>query len=75
MSEGRQMTSRIPCAPETHRRLQGYSTALGATFDDTLNYLLDSKIGDSKSYPAGENDLADYQKWRAKKYGDEKPKK
>ena len=74
MSEGPQMTSRIPCTKETHRRLQGYATGLGATFDDTLNFLLDFKIGDEKSYPSGEDDRADYLRWRSKKQsGSEKP--
>jgi len=65
--EGRQMTSRIPVTPETHRRIQGFAQGLGVTFDEALNFLLDELIEDEPSWPAGDNRRSKLEARRKKK--------
>lgn len=53
--KGTQMTKRVPCTPETHKRLQGFAHGIGFTFDDVLNFLLDEMIDGKPSWSAGED--------------------
>jgi len=39
--QSRRVTSRIPVTPEVHQRLRDFASGLDATFDETLDYILD----------------------------------
>lgn len=76
MNEGRQMTSRIPVTPETHRRIQAYAQGLGATFDDALNFVFDKMLGgDAPSWPAGDKARDEYLEWKKKQSDSEQSDK
>ena len=43
MSDGRKMTSRIPCTPEVHQALKDMATGAEVTFDELLRQLIKDK--------------------------------
>lgn len=39
--QSQRVTSRIPVTPEVHQRLRDFAKGLNATYDETLDYILD----------------------------------
>ena len=67
MNEGRQMTSRIPVTPETHKRIQKFAQALDTTYDEALNFVFDRILEGKSSLAGGEELQPEFAAWLKKK--------
>lgn len=44
MSNNTNMTSRIPCTPETQKSVKDFANGLGMTYDDALRFMLNNLL-------------------------------